>query len=152
MLFHVFTLEGRAAEFYVDAGVLPTPQAEWTGRNGGKPSIANSFWEYRLRSPANSLGLWQLDLDDTAAIAQLLDALRDLTERLAHPIERKNLLAFVRDPTTKASALRLPRERALALLLSDDGPSEELRAALHVLEQRDPDDPIASWIRARGSA
>ncbi|TDP90561.1 DUF4304 domain-containing protein [Labedaea rhizosphaerae] len=159
--FQSWRLGLREVEFNLDVGILPVPWVEWLEQVSGvnDQSIGGALWWKRLFSPFTYMespfpytDTWIVNLDDNERIDVLLGALGAAADRLRILVDRRNLISVVRDSATAVQDLRHSREHSMALLLVDDGPSRELDELLQVLEARDPDDKVASWVRAKLAA
>jgi hypothetical protein len=163
--FQSWRLHVGAVGFFVNLAIVPTVMVEWLRRNESGPpekiNDAQGFWRDRLLvseeyEPAGEFGreqLWEfkeIDSGDAcgAILARVLE--RGVLSTLTWLVDRSNLLAAVRDPLTDPTLIKVrPRERALIVLLVDEGPSDELETLLRQVEQKDPDDIVATWARQR---
>jgi hypothetical protein len=156
--FSPFTLGQHEAEFFVEASIQPAIYVELLTRTGERPLTAgDALWTGRIPMPGkHTLALrdhWSFDGDDDTAVEHLADLVGRAVPRLLHLLDRENLLAYVRDPSTRPQEIRIqPRENAVTLLLAGQGPSDELERRVVALEAADPADPLAAFIRARATA
>jgi hypothetical protein len=153
--FGAFKLGQHDAEFFVDVGVLPTVYADFVTRDGD--GVAGGLWTDRLQVPGKqTLAMrdhWSFDAGDDAAAQTLTESVRQVLPKLVHLLDRANLLAYVRDASTRPQEIKIqPREDAVTLLLADQGPSAELEQRLAALEATDPDDVLVAFIRKRLAA
>jgi hypothetical protein len=155
--FGAFKLGQHDAEFFVDVAVLPAVYADFVTRDGGGVTVADGLWTDRLAVPGKqTLAMrdhWSFDAGDEAAAQTLTESVRQVLPKLVHLLDRANLLAYVRDPSTRPQEIKIqPREDAVTLLLADQGPSAELEQRLAALEAADPDDVLVAFIRKRLAA
>ncbi len=151
--FSAFKLGQRDAEFFVDVAVLPLVYADFITRAGGSIT-AVGLWNARLPAPGpRPLALgdhWSFDAGDEAAADHLTEAIRGVLPKLVHLLDLDNLLAYVRNPSTRPQEIRIqPRDNAVTLLLAEKGPSAELDGRLSALEAADPANPLVGSIRER---
>ena len=147
-------------EFFTEVGLAPSTSIEWSEARFGRRAYRNcleAIWWKRLRSPfvkpdsvTPTTDHWQFNPDDDDRIAVFLSELASAADHLKVLMDRQSLISVVRGPATKE--LRYSRDVSLALLLVDEGESPELEAALRALENKNPDDDVASWVRARLAA
>ena len=145
-------------EFLATGGMLPRLWIEWRVDTYGLAdgSTVSPILEKRVLSPYPYLEsvnphteTWLLNANDTERIDAFLSRLSSLCEELSLLLDRQNLISVARDSATSVQIFRVARERVLAVLLVDEGPSPELDEALRALEARDPNDIVASWVRSR---
>lgn len=155
--FSPFTLGQHEAEFFVEASIQPATYVDLITRTGKRPLTAgDALWGGRIPVPGKqTLALrdhWSFDGDDDTAVEHLAALVGQAVPRLVHLLDRESLLAYVRDPSTRAQEIRIqPRENAVTLLLAGQGPSDELEHRLMALDAADPGSPLAAFIRSRAT-
>ncbi|WP_426562463.1 hypothetical protein ACPPVT_17450 [Angustibacter sp. McL0619] len=149
-----FKLAVHDAEFFVDFAVTPKAYLDFVNRNGDAQGAPGGLWTDRLQVPGKQTiamrDHWSFDLDDDATGEQLTTLLRQVVPSLIRLLDRRNLLAYVREPSTRMQEIWIrPREAAVALLLADDGPSAELEQLVGGLAQDDRHAELVAFIRRR---
>jgi hypothetical protein len=158
----------------VNIAVVPEPWWAWQSVQHGRAlpkSVKEShgLWRERLQpstggDPRGSEGWWSVRDEATAraAAADMVSQLRaDAVPRLRRLLDREAIQAAVRAGdlgfiTARSSPVFF--DRALAVLLADQGPSEELDALLaRLAEERDEDlrafnETFVPWLRARAAS
>lgn len=160
-----------SVRFRIQSAVLPGPELEWRrARAAAQPDTAwgdiepeaRTGWLRTLHPPPPTravtsgplpnldTALWTFTPDTTAACgADIVKVLADdVLPRLQRLLDRTELLAIALDPEAKAY---IGYAHATIILLVDDGPSEQLEAALQIeAAGQGPVDPeLAAWARAR---
>lgn len=147
------------AEFFVDIQVEPGVYEEFVNRRGDRPKYCGWMWTGRLFVPDSPLLVpdqWSFDLGDIAAEFEFVDSLRAFVPRFLALLDPGAMLAHVRNPVSGLGSIVVRRDLAIALLLAEAGPSDELQRRLAELESTDPEDPLgainheaAAFIRKR---
>jgi hypothetical protein len=160
-----------SVRFRIHSAVLPRPELEWRrARAAAQPDMAPSTIEPEARtgwlqtwhqppptravtsgpSPNLDATLWTFTPDtSTACGADIVEVLADdVLPRLQRLLDRTELLTIALDPDAKAY---IGYTHATIILLVDNGPSEQLEAALQIEEtgQGPVELELAAWARAR---
>lgn len=152
---------------YINLSINPLPAhlfGAWSvGRVPPKqPSTAGGLWRSRLQPPVSDSGrriqTWNFEdgASGVAVVIAMSDALRsEGVPVLNRLLERRVLLDLLADATaTQVEGGHLmvwSRTAMRALLLSDDGPDEELEAVLHQLDaeaRNQPDESFSMRLQA----
>jgi hypothetical protein len=154
--FSPFKLGEHDAEFFVDAGIVPAAYADFVTRDGDSAVMTGTaLWSLRLTVPGKQgyvgRDLWSFDAGDEEATEKLTATIRDVVPGLVQLLDPAHLLEHVRDPSTRPQEIRLPRQNAITLLLSEHGSADELEGLLVALEEPgvDPSGDLAEFIRHR---
>jgi hypothetical protein len=160
-----------SVRFRIHSAVLPRPELEWRrARAAAQPDMpwgavdpeARTGWLQTWHQPPPTRAvtsgpspnldatLWTFRPDTSAACgADVVEVLADdVLPRLQRLLDRTELLMIALDPDAKAY---IGYSRATIILLVDNGPSEQLEAALQIEETgQGPVQPeLAAWARAR---
>jgi hypothetical protein len=160
-----------SVRFRLQSAVLPRPELEWRrARAAAQPDMPWGAVEPEARTgwlqtwhhppparavtggplPSLDATLWTFTPDTAAASsADVVEVLADdVLPRLQRLLDRTQLLTIALDPDAKAY---IGYAHATIILLVDNGPSEQLEAALQLEETgRGPVQPeLAAWARAR---
>jgi hypothetical protein len=146
--------------FFVNLAAIPAPawdcKQDLGGRRAAGPGTPDGVYQERLRpSPGIDGGWWTVTSAETAQ-----SAIQDLAQRLdevALPLldsllDRAEMTTRLRERRVGFPAgFEMYADRWLAVLLSDDGPSDELDRVLARLASTDRDPRYAEWSRRRAA-
>lgn len=141
-----FKLGINEAEFFVDIEVEPGIYERFLNRYGDRDSYCGGMWNGRLNRPDPPTALhgqWSFDLGDADSESEFTETLRNFVPMFLPLLDAEHMLAHIRDPIPGLSPVSVRRDLAIALLLAEAGPSEELEQRLSELERVDPSDEWA---------
>lgn len=153
--FRPWSIGKHDIEALVDCRVQPEVWSAWArARNPNDPGNGGML-EWRVADPGRPLpagNCWEFDIDDEPSIDRLLKTLDRAIDRAMTLCDRGAFIDLLRKgevPRLGDHIMR--RDVALALLLSDEGRSEELAALVTVLKSDDIDPGIIGFIERRAA-
>ena len=156
----------------INMSIVPVPWWDWQRErmsyaSSAAPKERDGLWRERLHPTGAPTGVdvwWQMT-DEQSSTEAALDMVRQLDHEglptLRQLLDRRALMASIRRDDLgflKGQANRYSFDRALAMLLADDGPGPELDELLIRLDT-DPGDgrgeatrALTDWVRARAES
>lgn len=144
-------------EFYVNMTVDFAARREWMfgyEDDHKKANELDGLWRTRLAVPGKlwmqEVHLWEFNPEDMAAVDLFRTTLSAALDRLEYLTVPSNMVQALRRHELPIAEIELPSEQhAVALLLSEEGPSAELEEVLAKLEADHGRDEFVTWVRQR---
>jgi hypothetical protein len=147
-----FRLGRHDAEFGIAVSVQPQVFFDWLNRDGDASRTRVGLWGLSLPAPGQSGVMrnhWSFDLDDESTGAELTRRVSQIVPGVLHLLDRANLVAYIRRTDTTRQEIFLRKDAALALLLSEDGPSDELDEVVGTLKTDSFFDELVHFVQRR---